>query len=193
MDDKMSPCERASFRDGIPRVVERGLDLVHRDLVRIVAQAYRLSREVGADTLHPGQLTKSTIDRLHTVLTAHVGDREHRFLYLSHRSSFSSLEVWGETLDFPHLNADTHCLYTVARLAGGPCPPGARRTALVAVCACYGVVPGALRAPKRRSRSELLTTVTEESAIAAAAKMGALSRRKGIAGEAMAMGINTVL
>src|SRR5262245_37333682 len=96
MDDKLSPRERASFRDGIPRVVERGLDLVHRDLVRVGAQAYRLGRQVGADTLHPGQLTKCAIDRLHTVLTAHVGDREHCFLYLSHRSSFSSLDVWGK-------------------------------------------------------------------------------------------------
>jgi hypothetical protein len=47
--------------------------------------------------------------------------------------------------------------------------------------------------PNRRSRSELLTTVTDESAIAAAAKIGALSRRKGIAGEAMATGISTLL
>lgn len=45
----------------------------------------------------------------------------------------------------------------------------------------------------RRSRSELLTTVTDESAIAAAAKIGALSRRNGIAGDAIAIGISTLL
>src|SRR5579859_4076592 len=47
--------------------------------------------------------------------------------------------------------------------------------------------------PNRRSESELVTTVTEERAIAAAAKIGALSRKNGIAGDAIARGISTVL
>ena len=51
----------------------------------------------------------------------------------------------------------------------------------------------ACRAPKRRSRNELLMTVTDESAIAAAAKIGAVSRSQGMAGEAMASGISTLL
>jgi len=38
----------------------------------------------------------------------------------------------------------------------------------------------------------LLTTVTEESAIAAAAKMGACSFRKGISGERIATGRSTL-
>ena len=47
--------------------------------------------------------------------------------------------------------------------------------------------------PKRRNRNELLTTVTDERAIAAAAKMGAFSRKKGIIGERMAIGIKITL
>ena len=47
--------------------------------------------------------------------------------------------------------------------------------------------------PKRRNRSELLTTVTDESAIAAAAKMGAFSRKSGINGERIAVGIKMTL
>lgn len=46
---------------------------------------------------------------------------------------------------------------------------------------------------KRRNRSELLTTVTEERAIAAAAKIGAFSRKNGIKGDRMAIGIKTTL
>src|SRR5262245_15380302 len=123
--------ERPSFCNGTPRVIEHGFDLVHRDLVRVVAQAYRLRRNVGADTLHSGQLAKRAVDGVHTVLTAHVGDREHRFLYLSHRSSFSSLAV-GKILDSPaSMPVHTACLYTVALLTNGQCPPGARHNALV--------------------------------------------------------------
>ena len=47
--------------------------------------------------------------------------------------------------------------------------------------------------PKRRNLSELLTTVTDESAIAAAAKMGACSRRNGTRGERIAAGIKITL
>jgi len=47
--------------------------------------------------------------------------------------------------------------------------------------------------PKRRRRRELLTTVTDEKAIAAAAKMGALSRKNGISGERIAAGIRITL
>ena len=47
--------------------------------------------------------------------------------------------------------------------------------------------------PKRRNRKELLTTVTDESAIAAAAKMGAFSRKNGINGERIAVGIKMTL
>ncbi len=50
-----------------------------------------------------------------------------------------------------------------------------------------------LHAEKRRKRSELLTTVTDESAIAAAAKTGAVSRSGLIAGEAIARGIRMLL
>lgn len=46
---------------------------------------------------------------------------------------------------------------------------------------------------KRRRRSELLTTVTDESAIAAAAKTGAVSRNGAIAGDAIASGIRMLL
>src|SRR5215813_5254584 len=56
----------------------------------------------------------------------------------------------------------------------------------------YRVAPDTEPA-NRRSRSEFVTTVTEESAIAAAAKIGALSRSQGIAGEATASGIRIVL
>jgi hypothetical protein len=63
--------------------------------------------------------------------------------------------------------------------------------------ASFGVFQAVGRAasfrPKRRSRSEFVTTVTDESAIAAAAKIGALSRRNGMAGEAIASGISTLL
>src|SRR5579862_7087666 len=44
-----------------------------------------------------------------------------------------------------------------------------------------------------RRRSELLITVTDESAIAAAAKIGACACRKGISGERMAVGIRIIL
>src|SRR5215469_18979952 len=47
--------------------------------------------------------------------------------------------------------------------------------------------------PNRRKRSELLTTVTDESAMAAAAKIGAFSFRNGINGERIAVGIRTTL
>ena len=47
--------------------------------------------------------------------------------------------------------------------------------------------------PDRRSRNELLTTVTEESAMAAAAKMGAFSRKNGMSGESIAVGIRMTL
>jgi hypothetical protein len=39
----------------------------------------------------------------------------------------------------------------------------------------------------------LLTTVTDESAIAAAAKMGAFSRKNGTSGERIAVGIKMTL
>src|SRR6266702_4618312 len=51
----------------------------------------------------------------------------------------------------------------------------------------------AVSRPKRRKRSELLTTVTDESAIAAAAKIGAFSFNNGINGERIAVGIRTTL
>ena len=47
--------------------------------------------------------------------------------------------------------------------------------------------------PNRRNRNELLTTVTDESAIAAAAKMGAFSRKNGINGDRIAIGMRTTL
>lgn len=47
--------------------------------------------------------------------------------------------------------------------------------------------------PNRRRRKELLITVTEERAIAAAAKMGAFSRKNGINGERIAVGIRITL
>jgi hypothetical protein len=47
--------------------------------------------------------------------------------------------------------------------------------------------------PKRRSRSELPTTVTDERAIAAAAKMGAWVCKNGIRGERIAVGIRITL
>src|SRR6266849_8889876 len=45
----------------------------------------------------------------------------------------------------------------------------------------------------RRKRSELLTTVTDESAIEAAAKIGAFYRRKGMSGERITVGIRMTL
>src|SRR5436853_6767813 len=48
-------------------------------------------------------------------------------------------------------------------------------------------------ARKRLNRSELLTTVTDEKAIAAAAKIGACSLRNGISGERIAVGMSSVL
>ena len=47
--------------------------------------------------------------------------------------------------------------------------------------------------PKRRNRNELLTTVTDDSAIAAAAKIGAFSRKNGISGDKIAVGIKMTL
>src|SRR6266700_4199785 len=47
--------------------------------------------------------------------------------------------------------------------------------------------------PKRRNRNELLTTVTDDSAIAAAAKLGAFSRKNGMSGDRIAVGIRTTL
>src|SRR6266702_1922152 len=47
--------------------------------------------------------------------------------------------------------------------------------------------------PKRRKRKELLTTVTDDSAIAAAAKMGAFSCKNGISGERIAVGMRMIL
>src|SRR5216683_7562337 len=47
--------------------------------------------------------------------------------------------------------------------------------------------------PNRRKRKELLTTVTDDSAIAAAAKMGAFSRKSGMSGERIAVGIKMTL
>src|SRR6266496_2155527 len=44
-----------------------------------------------------------------------------------------------------------------------------------------------------RNRNELLTTVTDESAIAAAAKIGAWSFKNGIRGESIAVGIKITL
>src|SRR6266566_10004307 len=55
------------------------------------------------------------------------------------------------------------------------------------------VIQRSLFRPKRRNRSELLTTVTDESAIAAAAKIGAFSLKKGINGDRMAVGIRITL
>src|ERR1700676_3310668 len=46
---------------------------------------------------------------------------------------------------------------------------------------------------KRRNRSELLTTVTEERAMAVAANMGAQSFKKGMSGERIAIGMRTTL
>jgi hypothetical protein len=46
---------------------------------------------------------------------------------------------------------------------------------------------------KKRSRNELLTTVTDESAMAAAAKIGICSPRKGMKGERIAIGISSTL
>jgi hypothetical protein len=45
----------------------------------------------------------------------------------------------------------------------------------------------------RLNLNELLTTVTDESAIAAAAKIGAWSLKNGIKGESIAMGIKITL
>ena len=47
--------------------------------------------------------------------------------------------------------------------------------------------------PNRLNRNELLTTVTEERAMAAAAKIGAFSRKNGISGERIAVGIKMTL
>src|SRR6266705_1829283 len=47
--------------------------------------------------------------------------------------------------------------------------------------------------PNRRNRNELLTTVTDDSAIAAAAKIGAFSRKNGISGDRIAVGIKMTL
>jgi hypothetical protein len=52
---------------------------------------------------------------------------------------------------------------------------------------------GSIYGLKRRNRNELLTTVTDESAMAAAAKMGAFSLKKGINGERMAVGTRMTL
>src|SRR6266700_6686402 len=47
--------------------------------------------------------------------------------------------------------------------------------------------------PKRRNRNELLTTVTDDSAIAAAAKIGAFSCKNGMSGDRIAAGIKMTL
>ena len=45
----------------------------------------------------------------------------------------------------------------------------------------------------RRKRNALLTTRTEEHAMAAAAKTGACARKKGISGDSMARGMRSTL
>src|SRR6266516_7923340 len=47
--------------------------------------------------------------------------------------------------------------------------------------------------PKRRNRNELLTTVNDDRAIAAAAKIGAFSRKNGMSGDRIAVGIKMTL
>src|SRR5258708_17524249 len=81
----------ALLGDGVTRIVQRGLDGFQRDVAGVVLQVDRLGRNVGAHRLDAGKRAKRTVDRLHTVLAAHVGNRQHYLLYLSHRESLLSL------------------------------------------------------------------------------------------------------
>src|SRR5262245_27597537 len=153
----------ALLGDGVARLVQRLLDALERHLSRLVAQAHGLARQVHTHRIDAGQRAEGAVNRLHAMLAAHIRHAERD---LARRS----------------------CLHA-GLLTGGSRPPSTIRGGPFRLLR----LSQSTRRAKPRSRNEFVTTVTEESAIAAAAKIGALSRSHGIAGEAIASGIRTVL
>src|SRR5260221_4992462 len=72
------------FGNGIACIIERRLDLFHRELARVVAQVDRFRGNICRDHLQSWKRPQCSINGFHTMLTTHIGNGKGHILYICH-------------------------------------------------------------------------------------------------------------